>query len=226
MTNFKFYPKKVFLSLFIFGFVLLCAKIIFSDFLTVSDTIKNASEEIELAGVAPMPMSTDNLGKTGEDVLLNLYRNSAKREEVIAFFSKVTGSSSVAQIILRNADKNDIPPALAFAVAREESKFKPRAVNINAGGSIDRGLFQLNNLTFPKLGEKDFFDPETNAYYGLTYLRYCLDLSGNKVSALAMYNAGTGKVRNNRTPYITLTYISKVLDYSAGLERDFLSQLR
>ena len=111
-------------------------------------------------------------------------------------------------------------PSLAW----EESRYQIKAVNKNAS-SIDRGLFQLNNKAFPKLTEKDFFNPETNARNGLNHLRYCIDLSGNEIAALAMYNAGTTKVRNNNTPKRTLDYVSRILNYKDGLETLFMQQV-
>ncbi|HKL85879.1 MAG TPA: lytic transglycosylase domain-containing protein, partial [Treponemataceae bacterium] len=113
---------------------------------------------------------------------------------------------------------------LAFALAWEESRYQPKAVNKNPS-STDRGLFQLNNKAFPKLTEKDFFSIETNAKYGLSHLRYCIDLSGNEVAALAMYNAGTTKVRNDNTPKRTLDYVSRILSYRDGLTKTFDQQV-
>ncbi|UKI53636.1 MAG: transglycosylase SLT domain-containing protein [Treponema sp.] len=60
--------------------------------------------------------------------------------------------------ILEEAEKNDIPLSLAFALAYTESHYNVNAVNKNRNSSIDRGLFQLNNRSFPQLKEEDFFN--------------------------------------------------------------------
>ena len=159
------------------------------------------------------------------DVGLELYRALPTRTAVEWFYTNVTGDMDVALAILREADKNNIPLSLAFSLAYTESRYKPRALNKNTNASIDRGVFQLNNKSFPALVEADFYDPYVSAKYGLSHLRFCLDTAGNEVSALAMYNAGTNRVRNNGTPQTTLNYISKIQTYRQGLDNFFESEV-
>ena len=159
------------------------------------------------------------------DVGLELYRALPTRTAVEWFYTNVTGDMDVALAILREADKNNIPLSLAFSLAYTESRYKPRALNKNTNASIYRGVFQLNNKSFPALVEADFYDPYVSAKYGLSHLRFCLDTAGNEVSALAMYNAGTNRVRNNGTPQTTLNYISKIQTYRQGLDNLFESEV-
>lgn len=160
-----------------------------------------------------------------EDTALSLYRKPLSRPAVEWFYTHVTGSREVARVVLENADKNDIPPSLAFALAYVESRYKPKAVNRNKNGSIDRGLFQLNNATFKKLSEEQFFDPEVSAKFGMTHLRYCLDAAGDEITALAMYNAGAVRVRNNGTPQHTLNYVAQISKYRKSLDRQFAAEV-
>jgi soluble lytic murein transglycosylase-like protein len=140
----------------------------------------------------------------------------------VDYLGSVTGSREIAQVILHNAALFDIPPALAFALCWEESRYTPRAVNRkNRNASIDRGLFQLNDRSFPDIAAEDFFNPRINAYYGLGHLRWCLNTGGTEVSALAMYNAGTNRVHNFGTPKNTLDYIHRILQYRRKLESAF-----
>ena len=127
--------------------------------------------------------------------------------------------------ILEEAEKNDIPLSLAFALAYTESRYNVNAVNKNRNASIDRGLFQLNNRSFPQLKEEDFFDPAISAKYGMSHLRFCLNIAGNEVSALAMYNAGTSKVRADNTPQSTLNYVGKIMAYQDKLEKLFADEV-
>lgn len=156
---------------------------------------------------------------------LEFYRALPTRTAVEWFYTNVTGDMDVALAILQEADKNNIPLSLAFSLAYTESRYKPRAINKNTNASIDRGVFQLNNKSFPALVEADFYDPYISAKYGLAHLRFCLDTAGNEVSALAMYNAGTNRVRNNGTPQMTLNYISKIQTYRQGLDELFESEV-
>jgi soluble lytic murein transglycosylase-like protein len=153
-----------------------------------------------------------------QDVGLALYRSAKSRNAVEWFYTHLTENPAVTQAILEFADKNDIPFSLAFALAYAESRYKPTAIHKNDNGSIDRGLFQLNNNSFPKLTEADFFDPRISAQYGMAHLRFCLNTAGNEVSALAMYNAGTTKVRSDNTPRRTLNYIADILAYRDAIE--------
>ena len=160
---------------------------------------------------------------SGDDVDsgLVMYRQEQSRAAVEWFYTQVTDNREVSLAILDCADKYDIPLSLAFALANAESSFNPTAFHRNSNGSIDRGLFQLNDTSFPKLSESDFYDPRISAYYGMSHLRFCLNTAGNEIAALAMYNAGTNKVKNGNTPQHTLNYISKIENYRKSLEESF-----
>ncbi len=156
---------------------------------------------------------------------LLFYRDPATRDNVIWFYTHITGNVKVALAILEQADKNNIPLSLAFSLAYVESHYKTKSVNHNRNSTIDRGLFQLNNKSFPKLDEQDFFDPYINARYGLSHLRYCLDTAGNEISALAMYNAGVTKVKSGSTPQLTLNYVSQITEYRKGIDSLFTKEI-
>ncbi len=161
----------------------------------------------------------------GDDIALALYRQPSSRSAVEWFYLHVTGSRETALPILEEAEKNDIPLSLAFALAYTESRYRPNAVNKNRNASIDRGLFQLNNRSFPHLTEDEFFDPRTSARYGMSHLKFCMGLAGNEVSGLAMYNAGTTKVRQNNTPQSTLNYVGNIMAYRDRLDKLFAEEV-
>jgi hypothetical protein len=155
----------------------------------------------------------------GEDKILKAYRDPASRDYVTAFFGNIVHSQELAQIILANADVFNISPSLAFALCWAESRFKIRATSQkNQNGSTDRGLFQLNDKSFPHLSEKDFYDPRISSHYGLSHLRWCLDTGGSLVAGLAMYNAGTNRVSSGGTPKMTLDYVSNILNTKQRIE--------
>lgn len=95
------------------------------------------------------------------------------------------------------AEKSDIDPAWAFAIARRESSFMPDA-NSGAGA---RGLMQIMPATAKQLDRKRvstnyLFNPQYNVKLGTKYLRILLDkYKGNNVLATASYNAGPHRVR-------------------------------
>jgi soluble lytic murein transglycosylase-like protein len=127
-------------------------------------------------------------------------------------------------VILDNSRKFGVRPSLAFALALEESEFRVDAINKN-GDSVDRGLFQLNSKSYPGLSIQDFYDPDTNARYGISHLKGCLKEAGNEVAALAMYNAGNGRVARNATPKTTLNYVSRILAYEDNISSLFAAKV-
>ncbi len=104
------------------------------------------------------------------------------------------------EIVEENAQANDLPTSLIYAVIRTESSFRPD-VESHANA---KGLMQITPDTFDfivmKTGLKDFtieqaFDPAINIYCGSWYLRFLLDrYDQNLPVALAAYNAGMGNV--------------------------------
>ena len=158
------------------------------------------------------------------DLILESYNDPELNKEVLAFFENITGSSRIAEVVLANAVIFNIAPALAFSLCAEESAYNPQAYNKNRNETIDRGLFQLNSASFPQLNVNDFYNPELNTWYGLSHLRWCLDTAGTEVSALAMYNAGTTRVRSHGTPKHTLDYVSRILKRQRKMEELFIAE--
>lgn len=182
--------------------------------------------------LSQLPASTFNhhAGEPEDDIMA-AYRDETLQPWVTAFFAGVvkpaeifpgTASMEMAAAILSNASAFNVSPSLAFALCWAESQFNPGAVNrTNRDGSIDRGLFQLNDRSFPKLKETDFFNPAVNAYYGMAHLRWCLDTGGSVVAGLAMYNAGTNRVTLEGAPKRTLDYVSYILEFQRKVEDTF-----
>lgn len=155
---------------------------------------------------------------------LHFYRNEQTRDAVIDFFVSLTGSEEVALATMYYSNKYDIPFMLSFSLMYTESRFLPDAINYNAA-SVDRGIFQLNNRAFPHLHEEDFFNPELNASYGVAHLRWCISVSSSLEEALAIYNAGYGKVKSGIIPDSTRAYIGKIQEYRELLSDEFQQYL-
>ncbi|MDR1586632.1 MAG: lytic transglycosylase domain-containing protein [Treponema sp.] len=183
--------------------------------LSAEDSTENSTEKKHASFFAGISANENNL-------IQEMYRNPNSQNWVIEFFTEVCGSPEIALLILANADAFNIPPALAFALAWEESRFNPNAVNAkNRDESVDRGLFQLNNRSFPNIEAQTFFNPKISAWYGMGHLRYCLDSGGSEIAALAMYNAGTGRIRSQGAPKQTLDYIHRIFESRDRIESDF-----
>ena len=70
-----------------------------------------------------------------------------------------TTTPTIEQIIANAAKKFGVDPALALAVAKCESALNPKARNVNTTGSIDRGLYQINNHYHPDVSDEQADDP-------------------------------------------------------------------
>jgi hypothetical protein len=191
------------------------------DLVDVSKTIETKPDVLRAAHLFTRTTEED------QDVILELYREAETQNVVIVFFEGLCDSREIAEVILSNANAFDISPSLAFALSWEESRFNPLAVNNrNRDESIDRGLFQLNNRSFPRIEPQAFFNPKVNAWYGMGHLRHCLDTGGTEIAALAMYNAGTGRVKSSGTPKTTLDYIDRILENRRKIEMQFQMNVR
>ena len=112
----------------------------------------------ELYFFGPQRPATVLAGYAGEsDPGLALYRDPRSRRAVESFYAAVAGDAQIGRIILQQASAYEIPLPLAFALAWGESQFNTRAFNRNPQ-SVDRGLFQLNSRTFPRVKADDFYE--------------------------------------------------------------------
>ncbi len=100
-------------------------------------------------------------------------------------------------LIVREAAANGLPPALVYGVIRQESLFQTGARS-HAGAT---GLMQVMPGTGRDLlrregrrGRPDLKDPEVNVALGARYLAMMLrQFDGDRIAALAGYNAGPGR---------------------------------
>jgi soluble lytic murein transglycosylase-like protein len=118
--------------------------------------------------------------------------------------------AAMEQVVENEAQKVNLDPNLAKAVAKTESGFNPNAVS-SAGA---QGLMQLMPETASGLGVKAILDPTENAQGGTRYLKSLLDKYHSVPNALAAYNAGPGAVDKygGVPPYKeTQNYVQRVL---------------
>jgi soluble lytic murein transglycosylase-like protein len=111
--------------------------------------------------------------------------------------------------VIAAANRYGVPPLLALAVMRQESKGRQDAVS----GKGATGLMQLMPATAKELGV-DPTDPLQNIDGGVRYLAKQLKTFGSTDLALAAYNAGPGRVRQFKgiPPYAeTQNYVKRIM---------------
>lgn len=121
---------------------------------------------------------------------------------------QVKSGSSYDAIIARHAQAQGIPVALAHAVVRVESNYRPNV----RGSAGEIGLMQIKPATARMMGysgsAKGLYDPETNIRFGMKYLAKAHQLGGGDTcGTILRYNAGHGAKRMNK---ISAAYCAKV----------------
>lgn len=153
---------------------------------------------VAFGGTAPAPIDIPHFSDS-ESFTQTVYRLAPR-------------GNSPRTIVREAAIDAGVDPAIAEAVAEQESGFDPTAVS--AVGA--QGLMQLMPSTARALRVSDPFDPAANALGGARYLRELLDRFGSNVPlALAAYNAGPGAVeRFGGIPPFTETrrYVERVME--------------
>ncbi len=130
--------------------------------------------------------------------------------------------ADIQALIVREANRQNFPPALALAVARVESNFDARAKS-SAGA---RGVMQIMPATAEQeLGvpRRKLYDPETNIRAGIRFLDQLIDTyDGRWDIALSHYNGGsavTNQWGRLRVIPATRNYVDQVLAYNRTYEQ-------
>jgi soluble lytic murein transglycosylase-like protein len=119
---------------------------------------------------------------------------------------------AIKQLVLREARRMDVPPALALAVAHAESNFNARAESHKGA----RGVMQIMPATARGeygLEPDRLWNPRLNIRLGLHFLgRLLRQYRGRQDLALSYYNGGSavGKWPNARVIPATWRYVAKV----------------
>ncbi len=115
--------------------------------------------------------------------------------------------------VRQTAERYDVDPLLVRSVIEVESHYNPAAVSPKGA----QGLMQLMPQTARRFAVKNAFNPWDNIDGGVRYLKYLLNLFGDRQApetlALAAYNAGEGAVLRHGgvPPYQETTeYVRKV----------------
>lgn len=129
--------------------------------------------------------------------------------------------SDIPSLVSQAAVNYGVDPALALAVANQESGFDQDAVS--PAGAI--GVMQLMPGTAAGIGV-DPYDAGQNIQGGVSYLAQQLNAFGNPAQALAAYNWGPGNVQKaiaqygsnwlSAAPAETQSYVNSVLSAAGG----------
>jgi soluble lytic murein transglycosylase-like protein len=122
------------------------------------------------------------------------------------------GRHAIKSLVLQEARRMNVPPALALAVAHAESNFNARAISHKGA----RGVMQIMPATARGeygLEPGQLWNPRLNIRLGLHFLKRLLrKYRGRQDLALSYYNGGSavGKWPNARVIPSTSRYVAKV----------------
>ncbi|HXO09865.1 MAG TPA: lytic transglycosylase domain-containing protein [Solirubrobacteraceae bacterium] len=148
-------------------------------------------------------------------------------------------------VITTQAAEKHLDPAFIAAVIYAETKFDPRTSSAGAVGPMqilpETAQFLARKSGATTFKTSDLSDPAVNIAYGSYLLRYLLDhYHGNKVDAVAAYNAGPANVdkwvaqaranghalRAHDIPFPeTRAYVERVLQAQKDYRRTYASEL-
>ena len=148
-------------------------------------------------------------------------------------------------VIRAQAAEKNLDPAFIAAVIYAETKFDPRTSSAGAVGPMqilpETAQFLARRSGATTFNPSDLNNPAINIAYGSYLLRYLLDhYHGNKVDAVAAYNAGPGNVDKwvakaradghglqiDQIPFPeTRDYVERVLQAQKDYRRTYASEL-
>lgn len=166
-------------------------------------TLRPAGTQTARAGVAALYLNRHYSGMRGAFTPSQRY----------GMAGLASTNPGVEDLIRQMAARYGVDPALALAVARNESGFNQSAESPK--GAI--GVFQLMPPTASDMGV-DPYDLEQNVEGGVKYLRLLLNrYDGDVPAALAAYNEGMGNYERGYMPAETSRYVSAIMgEYGAG----------
>lgn len=100
----------------------------------------------------------------------------------------MVNTTDMKRLIIKIASEEGIDPAIALAIAEQESGFNPNARN-KSSREDSMGMFQINTKAHPDY--KGGFNPEANTRYAVRMIKNLLQkTNGNIPQAMAAYNGG------------------------------------
>lgn len=104
--------------------------------------------------------------------------------------------SPVERCIVPASQMHGVNPHVLRAILRVESGLKPDSVNVNANGTKDVGIGQMNSIHFPALmangiAPRQLLDPCVGTYVAAWHLSKLIADHGNSWEAIARYHSAT-----------------------------------
>lgn len=113
------------------------------------------------------------------------------------YFEGIPMTSDIQMFVYEQAEENNIPSSLVFALIETESGYRSNLVST----TNDFGLMQINACNHNRINKHygytlNYLDPYDNIRAGMFILRELYDIYGNTQAVLVAYNYGHGGANN------------------------------
>ena len=137
----------------------------------------------------------------------------AAEPDKFVYSDKIPMSYELQEYTYQKCVERGLEYELVLAVMWRESRFKPDAVNVNANGTQDSGIMQINDVNRGWLSERwgieDLMDPYQNIDAGTAMLGGLQDKYGSHRAMLAYQYGEAGMARKLANGVTTSTAIEK-----------------
>ncbi len=146
------------------------------------------------------------------DVIIKSVSESPSKYQ---FLDKEVSDYICALCIELDLDSDEVVARLMV----ENPEFNPDAMHKNENGTIDEGLWQLNDKYLWTTFKKNYwfenvelnpFNWKHNTYIALHHIKYLHDKFKIQDESIMAYNCGEGAVMNGTIPVSTYAYLAKV----------------
>lgn len=146
-------------------------------------------------------------------------------QRILDFYTEYTKNPEITKAIIKYSLEYRMPINLAFALSYVESGgFKIRAIQHNNNGTIDRGLFQLNNGHRKDWEVADFYNIDRNCEEGIRFwAEECQTEERPIPMTFIAYNSGpySERVKRGVVPEDRIRYVDNILSYEDELNIAF-----
>lgn len=125
----------------------------------------------------------------------------------------MVNTEDMKRLIIKIASEEGIDPAIALAIAEQESGFNPNARN-KSSREDSMGMFQINTKAHPDY--KGGFNPEANTRYAVRIIKNLLQkTNGNIPQAMAAYNGGWGGKNSSQAQRYAKQAFGRISKYAS-----------
>jgi hypothetical protein len=152
---------------------------------------------------------------------------------LLSVMGMVLHAQSLDDYLKAQCDEVGLPARVAYAILAQENEVrKSDAVHLNKNGSMDLGLWQLNDRYlytdfisryWDRLESFRWYDPYHSTYIAVRHIKWLWDrcpsgvpLQSKTFTVALAYNCGSGALKAGRVPADSVDYAERVVAFVWG----------